>query len=328
MRDQLTKYAVGAGAGVAAAVLFLAAMRSVAPGVFLAYFAPLPLMIAALGWGLLPGLLAVFVASAVAGAVSPDFAPAYVLVIAAPAWMLAAFAVAPAFYGRRADPAVPRPSPGPGAIALTAAALFAVLGAALLTLMLFGAGGYSGAIGALVDELRQAHDESGAMRAMLPDMSDEELAQSLVQVAPIGLAITGLAMHLLNLYLAARSVQLSGRLGRAWRDIPTGFRLPRWLVVPMLAALAAALLAPSPADGYGLVAACSLGALYVFEALAALHALSRFSQARPFMLGALYFACLAASQWVLPALAVLGLAESFADLRGRAVRTLRPRPKL
>ena len=327
MRDQIFKYFVGAGAGVAAAVLFLAAIRSGAPALLLANVAPLPLMIVALGWGLLPGLWAVSVASAVIGAAAPGFAPGYLLVIAAPAWLIAIFATAPALYIKRPAAPLSRPSPGPGAIALVTAFLFIVIGAAMLTLMLSASGGYLGAVGALVEDVRKAHDENAALRAMLPDMTDQQLAEAMVQIAPIALAVSGASMHLLNLYLAARSVQLSGRLGRAWRDIPTGFRLPRWLAGPTAAALGVALLAPEPVDGYGLIVVCALGALYMLEALAALHALSRFSPARPFMLGALYFACLAASLWVLPALAVLGLAESLADLRGRAARSLKPRTR-
>jgi hypothetical protein len=327
MREFFTRYAVGAGAGVAAAVLFLAALRAGAPALFLANLAPLPLMIAALGWGLLPGLTGVLTAGIIVGAANLDVAPGYMLVIAGPAWALAAFACAPAFYAKRPDPPLARPSPGPGAIALAAAVLFIAVGAAMLTLMLFASGGYVGAVGELVEEIGKARDANPAFRAMLPDMSDQSLAEMMVQVAPIALAVSGALMQLANLYLAARSVQLSGRLGRAWRDIPTGFRLPRWLGLPTAAGIAAGLLAPSPFDGYGLIVACAFGALYILEALAALHALSRFSPARPFMLGALYFACFAAFLWVLPALAVLGLAESFADLRGRAARTLRPRPK-
>jgi hypothetical protein len=133
-------------------------------------------------------------------------------------------------------------------------------------------------------------------------------------------------MQLANLYLAARTVQLSQLLDRPWRDVPSGFRLPRWLSAPAAGALALALIGSSPLDDYGLVVTGALGVLYVMQGLAALHALSRRAAARPFMLAALYFACAVAAQWVLPALALLGLAESFADLRGRAARSLKTRP--
>ena len=120
-------------------------------------------------------------------------------------------------------------------------------------------------------------------------------------------------------------MQLSQRLTRPWRDIPSGFILPRWLAAPVVAGVALTLAAPSPFDDFGLLVAGALGALFAMQALAALHALSRRSAARPFMLAALYFACAVAAQWVLPALALLGLGESFADLRGRAARSLKPR---
>ena len=327
MREQFSRYSVGAGAGVAAAVLFMAAMRTGAAAVVLAYLAPLPIMIAALGWGLAPGLAALLVSGLVMGVAFPDFAIVYLIVVAAPAWLISAFAVAPAFYARSTGPDRLRPSPGPGAVAMLAAALFIALGAAQLSLMHFATGGYAGAVTTLAGQIREALDQSGAMRALPADMNEQDLAEALVQIAPIALAVGGTLMHLVNLYLAARSVQLSDRLGRPWRDIPTGFRLPRALSPPTLAALGVALLAPAPYDGYGLIAVCALAALYTLSALAALHALSRFSPVRPILLGALYFACASASQWVLPALALLGLAESFADLRGRAARSLKLRPK-
>jgi hypothetical protein len=131
-------------------------------------------------------------------------------------------------------------------------------------------------------------------------------------------------MQLFNLYLAARSVQLSQRLRRPWRDIPSGFQLPRWLASPAFIALPLALIGPSPADQFGLLVAVTLGGLYALQGLATLHALSRRAAARPFMLAALYFALLIATEWVTPALAVVGLIESFAHLRARAAHSVKP----
>jgi hypothetical protein len=323
MKAHLTRYGIGAGAGAAAALLFLAATRGAPLGVALAYLGPLPLMIATLGWGLDSGLVALFAACALAAAVSPAYAIVYGVLVAAPAWGLAAFTATPAFYVKKsADPEAPRAYPGPGAIGILAAALFILAGAAQLTLMYFATGGYDAAVAALAGEIRAALDASGASRALPPDVTPDQLAEAFVQFAPVALSTGATLMQLANLYLAARSVQLSHQLHRPWRDIPTGFRLPRWLGVPAAAALGLALFGPSPFDDYGLVVTGALGVLYVMQGLAALHALSRRAAARPFMLAALYFACAAAAQWVLPALALLGLAESFADLRGRAARSL------
>jgi hypothetical protein len=327
MQGHLIRYAVGLGSGAAAALIFLAAMRGATLAVALAYLGPLPIMIATLGWGVDAGLAALFAACGLSAAVAPAYALVYGLIVAAPAWGLAAFAGAPAFYARKPaeDPAAPRRYPGPGAVAVLAAALFIAAGAIQLSLMWFGKGGYGGAVAALSAEIRAAIAASGAERALPPDLSADELAQAVVAFAPTALSTGAAIMQLGNLYLAARSVQLSHRLKRPWRDIPSGFVLPRWLSLPAAAALAVALAAPSPADEYGLVVSTSLGALYAMQGLATLHALSRRAAARPFMLGALYFACAVAAQWVMPALALLGLAESFADLRGRAARSLRTR---
>jgi hypothetical protein len=283
-------------------------------------------MIATLGWGYDAGLVALFSACGVAAAGAPGYSLAYGLLLAAPAWALAAFVGSPAIYVKNSkDPAAARLYPGPGAVALLAAGLFIVAGAAQLSLMWFGKGGYQGAVTALSAQIRDALGASGADRALPPDMSADDLAQAIVQFAPTAVATGATLMQLANLYLAARSVQLSQRLSRPWRDIPTGFVLPRWLAAPAAAGLALTLTAPSPADEYGLIVASALGALYAMQGLATLHALSRRAAARPFMLGALYFACAVAAEWVMPALAILGIAESFADLRGRAARSLKPR---
>jgi hypothetical protein len=307
-------------------LLFLTAMRGASLGVAIAYLGPLPLMIATLGWGLDAGLIALFCACGLAAAVSPAYALVYGLLVAAPAWSLAAFVAVPTLWVQKSpDPEAPRVYPGPGAAAILAAALFIFAGAVQLSLMYFATGGYEAAVKALAAEIRTALDASGATRALPPDMTADQLAEAFVQFAPVALSVGATLMQIANLYLAARSVQLSQRLGRPWRDIPEAYRLPRWLSLPTAIAMAMALAGPSPADDYGLVATGALMLLYTLQGLATLHALSRRAAARPFMLAALYFACGVAAHWVLPALAVLGLAESFADLRGRAARSLKTR---
>lgn len=328
MQALATRYAIGLGSGLAAALLYLAAMRGAPLAVALAYLGPLPIMIATLGWGFDAGLLALFAACGVAAAMTPIYAVVYGLLIAGPAWAIAAFACAPIPRFRKPpegeEPPV-RSYPGPGAVSLLTAVLFMAAGAITLSLMLFAKGGYEGAVAELTSEIKDALDISGAAHALPPDMAADELADAIVRFAPTALSTGGLILQLVNLYLAARSVQLSQRLPRPWRDIPSGFVLPRWLAAPAAIALAVALLGPSPADEFGLLVACALGVLYAMQGLAALHALSRRAAARPFMLAALYFACAVAAQWVLPALALLGLAESFADLRTRAARSVKTR---
>ena len=130
MKAHLTRYATGFGSGAAAALLFLAAMRGAPLAVALAYLGPLPIMIATLGWGLDAGLVALFAACGLAAAGAPGYGIVYGLLIAAPAWALAAFVGAPAYYIRKPeDAAALRPYPGPGAVAVLTAAIFIVAGA-------------------------------------------------------------------------------------------------------------------------------------------------------------------------------------------------------
>ena len=78
---------VGFGAGAAAALLFASVVSGSLAAVFLFYLAPLPIMIAALGWSHLAGLIAAASATAVVAVLSGVFLIA-VPVIAFGAWWL------------------------------------------------------------------------------------------------------------------------------------------------------------------------------------------------------------------------------------------------
>ena len=79
------RLAIALGAGVASAVLFMVTVQGTALAVALAYLAPLPVMIATLGWGIDVGAVAMGVACAlVAGAVAPVFGLLIALTVALP----------------------------------------------------------------------------------------------------------------------------------------------------------------------------------------------------------------------------------------------------
>src|SRR5271154_4468326 len=89
----LNRIGMALGAGLAAALLFIVTVQGTALAFALAYLAPLPIMIATLGWGVGAGLLAFGVACAVvAGAIEPASGLLFGLTIALPAWGLATFA--------------------------------------------------------------------------------------------------------------------------------------------------------------------------------------------------------------------------------------------
>src|SRR3954454_6693182 len=82
----------GLGAGAAAALLFASVVSGSLAAVFLFYLAPLPIMIAALGWSHLARQIAVASATAVVGVLSAVFLIA-VPVIALGVWWLGSLAM-------------------------------------------------------------------------------------------------------------------------------------------------------------------------------------------------------------------------------------------
>ncbi len=173
MKANLDRYGIGAGAGAAAALLFLAATRGAPLGVALGLSRPAAAddRDAGMGLGRRPG-------RAVYGLRARRRRLAR---LRAGLW--------PASRGTRvgfggfcrksrrftseksADPRRRASIPGPGAVALLAAALFILAGVAQLSLMWFATGGYDAAVAALAGEIRAALDASGAARALPPDIN-------------------------------------------------------------------------------------------------------------------------------------------------------------
>ena len=90
----LHRFVVAIGAGCAAALLFAVSAQSSLLAMALAYLAPLPIMIATLGWGLDGGAIAAAISIAVLAVVAePLSALVFAGSVAVPAWALAAFSV-------------------------------------------------------------------------------------------------------------------------------------------------------------------------------------------------------------------------------------------
>ncbi len=335
------KLAIALGAGIAGALLCIVTIRGTPMALALANFAPLPLMIATIGWGFDVGLVALAASCAlVAGAVEPLSGAIYGAMVALPAWAIAGFAglkSAPGFsfatLGRKNNTAAtPSELPKPaapaslGAIALMAGVFGALVGVGMLITMIVVYGGYDKAVASLGEILRSMAEDDG--NVTLPnDVTLDSAVKVVAQFAPVAVAASTTLMYLFNLYLAARSAQLSQRLPRPWVDVPTGLSLPVVLAAPTLLAFAASFLAPAPISQFGLIIAAAAAVLYLAQGLAVLHALSRRAPARPGLLVALYAACAIAPHWVLPIVALIGLIESFASLRARAAAQQSYRPR-
>jgi hypothetical protein len=317
----INRFALPIGAGIASALLFVVTVKGTAIALALAYLAPLPIMIATLGWGLASGALAAALASAcVAVAVEPLSGLLFALTVTLPSWSLAAFSVAPGFHlpWRRND--TPPDWMPVGAVVTFAAALAALIGLGGLTALIVVYGGYEKALQAFAESLAPAIEDAAGAGALAPDsgQSLDDFALAIVRLSPAAIAGSTLLMSCVNLYAAARSTKLSHRLSRPWPDLPTALLLPVSVAALAIAALALAFALPSPADQFAWVVAGPLMAAFVLQGLAVLHALSRGLPLRPWLLAALYFCCAIRSTWTLPAIAFIGLVESFATLRARA----------
>ena len=131
MSALVNRFGVPLGAGLASALLFFLTVKGTPLAVALAYLAPLPLMIAALGWGALGGAIAAVVAAAaIAGFFGMEGALIFVLVVAAPAWALPTLRLLPNYSPpwRRGLPDSRNRTPI-GAVVTLAAALGALAGA-------------------------------------------------------------------------------------------------------------------------------------------------------------------------------------------------------
>jgi len=321
----LHRFVVAIGAGCAAALLFAVSAQSSVLAMGLAYLAPLPIMIATLGWGLDAGAIAGGISvAALALLAEPLSALLFAASVAGPAWALAAFAITPiARYYRGQKPDAPV-HVSVGAV-VTLAALFGIVAsAAVLTTVIVLYGGYS-------EGVRQVAAAVAALAADAFDGAPDKataraFADALVRFGPPAIAASTLMMLCVNLYAAARSTQLSRNLPRSWPDLPISLALPWPLGVAFLACLAAAYALPSPAAQYFSVGAGGLGGALALQGLAVAHALSRGLKMRLLMLVALYACCVLRAKYTLPVLAALGLIDGFLRLRSRAAFIPTPTP--
>ena len=314
--------AIGLGAGLASALLFAASTRGSSLAMALAYFAPLPLLIGALGFSTLGALGgAVLGALLLAHLAGPFVGAGFFFGFAAPALVVAALArqVFPA----KNDGSAPLPSFFPPgallAVLMALAVLAAWIGVAILIDLHHG---FNAALEALLTRFGPALDEViENLKKMSPEIETDSVKRLILLSAPAAVAASQTLLMAINLWLAARTVEVSGRLGRPWPALPETLILPR--AVAPLFVLSAGLSFNGGLVGAlsGALAAAS-GLALALQGLAALHAFSRDFKFRGAMLAALYATVFALEPWSLIILAFFGLIESVFTLRARKARRL------
>lgn len=313
--------AVGFGAGLASALLFVVSTRGSSLAMALAYFSPLPLMIGAAGFSFPAALLGAFAgAGLLVFAAKLPFGLAFFLGFAAPALILAAL-LQSRLPSR--DPGSPAPRFAMPGDLLTVVILLAIGVASLgVGVLVSHYRGFDAALAAVLDRLGPALDELvKELRPISAELDADSIKRLLVMSAPAGVAASQTLLLAVNLWLAARTIEISGRLRRPWPTLPETLALPR-LVGP-ICLLAAGLSFKGGLIGViGGAVAAATGFGLALQGLAALHGLTRDARFRGAWLSALYASVLVLQPWSIVILALFGLVDSLFALRARKARSL------
>ena len=305
---------IGIGAGAAAALLFASVTSGSWLSIPLFYLAPLPIMIAGLGWSHWAAMTAALAGALGLGAV---FGTVFLLAFAAgagfPAWWLGYLAML-------ARPVAATNGSGQGAASFEwyppgrLVVWAAVLGVLVVIVAIpnFGIDADSFRAG-----LRDALNAIMRVNSGTParaGSNTERLLEILVNAIPPAAAVLATITNLLNLWLAARIVKFSGRLARPWPQL-SSMSFP-----PLMAAALAVAIVLSFLDGMlgivGGIVAASLLLAYGVLGFAVLHAITQGMSARPFVLSITYAGVILLG-WPMLALCMLGLVDTAIGLRGR-----------
>jgi hypothetical protein len=305
---------IGIGAGAAAALLFASVTSGSWLSIPLFYLAPLPIMIAGLGWSHWAAMTAALAGALGLGAV---FGTVFLLAFAAgagfPAWWLGYLAML-------ARPVVASDASGQGAASFEwyppgrLVVWAAVLGVLVVIVAVpnFGIDADSFRAG-LRDALNTIMRVNNGTLTRAGS-NTERLLEILVNAIPPAAAVLATVTNLLNLWLAARVVKFSGRLARPWPQL-SSMTFP-----PLMTAALGVAVVLSFLDGMlgivGGIVAASLLLVYGVLGFAVLHAITQGMSARPFVLSITYAGVILLG-WPMLALCLLGLVDTAIGLRGR-----------
>ena len=329
---------IGMGAGTAAALLVASLLSGSGLALVLVSLAPLPILIAAIGWSHWAGLVAALTgATVLAVALAGMLFMPFLVGIGLPAWWLS-------YLGLLARPAPALPAlahPGaaapPGAQAAPDALEWYPVGrlvvwAALLATAVVTASLIN--IGLDADSIRTGLKRSleQIMRIQMgipadapldiPGLADSRrLLDVFAIVFPPAAAVLATLTNLVNLWLAARVVKISGLLKRPWPDL-AAISFP-----PAVTALLGAAIAGSFVPGLiGLIAGVLVATMltaYAVLGFAVLHKITGGMLGRGFVLAAAY-AAVGVLGWPVLVMTLLGLADTLLDVRGRFAARRRP----
>jgi hypothetical protein len=315
---------IGIGAGAASALLFASVATGSLLSVLLFYLAPLPILIAVLGWthwaGLIAALGGALALTAVFGSV---FFIGFLASAGLPAWWLGYLAMlarpAAAHSGNgHADPAAAMEWYPPGRLVVWAAALGALI--VIIAIPNFGTNAESFHAGLQSALAQLLHLDTGAAPAADAPQTNRVVDFLIIAIPPAA-AVLATLTNVLNLWLAGRIVKFSGSLRRPWPALEA-MTFPPLVAAALVAAIMVSFAGGLAGIAAGVIAAALMMA-YGVLGFAVLHAITRGIDSRPFLLGGVY-ASVTVFGWPVLALCVLGLAESAFNIRTRIARRRGP----
>jgi hypothetical protein len=310
---------IGIGAGAAGALLFASVLSGSWLSVFLFYLAPLPLMIAGIGWSHWAALIGAIAGALVLGALAGSVSLVGFLASAGlPAWWLGYLAMLARPVGGNGQSQGLEWYP-PGRLVAWAAILAALVVLVAIPFVGLDAASFHSALTRTLAHLLQIETGGAPGTTLtLPGVSHpQRLIDVMADAVPPAAAVIALLTSTVNLWLAGHVVKFSGRLTRPWPEL-VAIRLPREIAMALAVAVALSFVGGMLGIVAGVVAA-SLMMAYGIVGFAVLHSVTRGLAARGLIVGAAYASVLVFG-WPMLALCLLGLVDAIFDLRGRAAR--------
>jgi predicted membrane protein DUF2232 len=306
---------VGLAAGVASALVFASIASGSALSIPLFYLAPLPILIAAMGWSQVSGLIAAGVAALGLGiAFGSMLFVVFLAGVGLPAWWLGYLALL----------ARPVTNGGTGhlewypvgRLVIWASLLGSLVVVAVMLRFGFDAESIQSGLQRALEMLFQVRVPADTNASARSAEVGEFVAWLTIWIPRIA-AIATILASLFNLWIAGRVVGVSGRLKRPWPDL-SAIAFPSW--VPLLLALViAGTFTPGLLGLLCWILTASLLTAYMLLGFAVLHATTRTLGGRVFILAGSYLTVMLLG-WPALALAILGLLDSALDIRGRVAR--------
>ena len=314
---------IALAAGCASALMFASIVSGALISLLLFYLAPLPLMVAALGWGPLGATIGGIAAAIGLGAIfGLPYCIAFAVTVALPAWWLGHLAL----LGR---PVTSDGSSGNGAAPLPPVLEWYPVGRILLWIA-----GFAGltTMAALLTLGTDAATITGALQRFLLQIigprdaasagETDQWVAAIATIAPAAAVISAMITLTINLWLAARITATSGRLHRPWPDLKSA-ALP-----PMTLAALSVALAFCFAGGLlailALIVTAALMMAYAITGFAVLHILTLSLRSRALWLSCAY-SIVVVFVWPVLAIVALGIADGIFGFRQRYLQR-RPPP--